>query len=528
MLRRLTIPFLVGLLLVACNPTPPPATLTMSSRSPAPDEQNVALDAVVTATFSTDVRAASLDDNFTLTQGETPVEGSVTYDAATRTATFTPSEPLRNATTYTATVSGDVTSTRGVRLGSDSSWSFTTVSAGEVPAVLSVSIEGGDRSLLIGDVVDLEAVVEVVHGADSSVTWSSDDVDVATVNEDGVVTAVGAGDAVITATSAFDTTRSGSITVTVAQVPGVVSVTIDQDDSIIAVDGTVQLTASVVAVGGVDESVEWASSDTAVATVAPNGLVTGHAPGSATITVSSVAFPSVSDSVTVEVAPPLTFGPGAEYAHTTGDADVTLPLSIAAPALASAGYGAITYSVTAGSLPGPFVVDDGTGEPETYQIVVDPDTGTISGSTGYPGHYDGEVTATDELGQTATIPFHFDLDLKLELVNPTSELPQTTYTFTTATVTVVPGDRVRVSGVPNTEWLPQEMQDALEFELEFVGATPVQPDGAEETAFEVNTHQGAITRGDASSDATWVYDLLLTYGSNYTWVRVTLEGQDIP
>ena len=51
---------------------------------------------------------------------------------------------------------------------------------------------------------------------DTSVTWSSSDENVATVDSNGVVTAVSAGNATITATSVFDSTKSGSASVQVS------------------------------------------------------------------------------------------------------------------------------------------------------------------------------------------------------------------------------------------------------------------------------------------------------------------------
>jgi uncharacterized protein YjdB len=137
------------------------------------------------------------------------------------------------------------------------------------------------------------------------VSWSSDDADVATVNNNGVVHAVAAGTAGITATS----TAAPAITKTI-------SVTVIVPVSGIKLDkATLDLTR-----GGADETlavayapsdttqtiVTWSSSDTAVATVDNSGVVHAVAAGTATITATSAANPGIRASCVVAVAVPVT------------------------------------------------------------------------------------------------------------------------------------------------------------------------------------------------------------------------------
>ncbi len=112
------------------------------------------------------------------------------------------------------------------------------------------------------------------------VTWSSSDPPVATVDSNGLVTAVDNGTATITATAG---SVSATVTVTVVQVVSAVEVepgkgTIVEGDTLLATvfDGR----------GGVvaGEVVEWSSSDPDVAAVNARGLVRGVTEGSATIT----------------------------------------------------------------------------------------------------------------------------------------------------------------------------------------------------------------------------------------------------
>src|SRR5271166_1422250 len=67
---------------------------------------------------------------FTLTgPGLTPVGGTVSYDAATDAATFTPTSPLALSTLYTATITTGAQDLSGDPLASDYVWTFTTAAA---------------------------------------------------------------------------------------------------------------------------------------------------------------------------------------------------------------------------------------------------------------------------------------------------------------------------------------------------------------------------------------------------------------
>ena len=83
-----------------------------------------------------------------------------------------------------------------------------------VNTVDSVSLPES-ASTLVNNSVQLDAQVRPWNVSDSSVTWSSSDPSVATVDANGLVYGVSQGTAVITATSNLDKTKSASCTVTV-------------------------------------------------------------------------------------------------------------------------------------------------------------------------------------------------------------------------------------------------------------------------------------------------------------------------
>ena len=140
----------------------------------------------------------------------------------------------------------------------------------------------------LGATVQLAAEVRDQHAqvmAGVTVTWSTEDMSVATVDASGLVTAVAPGSATITATTGR---VSGSTEVTVTQT--VVSIRISPPADTISVGDTLQLSAEGFDGNGVaveDAEFAWESSDTSVATVDASGLVTGVAVGVATITASA-------------------------------------------------------------------------------------------------------------------------------------------------------------------------------------------------------------------------------------------------
>jgi hypothetical protein len=107
--------------------SPPPV---ITSRSPGFNETGVAPGAVVTATFSRDIDDSTLtNSSFQVEDGGGPIAGNITYDNASRTATFTPSSPLDASTGYDVTVTNVVKATSGAggkALFETETWSFTT------------------------------------------------------------------------------------------------------------------------------------------------------------------------------------------------------------------------------------------------------------------------------------------------------------------------------------------------------------------------------------------------------------------
>jgi Domain of unknown function (DUF4082)/Bacterial Ig-like domain/Bacterial Ig domain len=112
---------------------------TVTATSPAAGATAVATGATVTATFSESMNAATINANtFELRNAANAlVAGSVSWDAGTRTARFTPSSALTASATYTASIKGGPGSPRAEDLAGNGatgvSWSFTTAAAASCP-----------------------------------------------------------------------------------------------------------------------------------------------------------------------------------------------------------------------------------------------------------------------------------------------------------------------------------------------------------------------------------------------------------
>ena len=105
------------------NAVPPTVIFT----SPADLATNVSVTKRPTATFSKAMDPATLTGlTFTLEQGATPIVGSVTYNAATNTASFTPMMPLGLNLPYTATITTGAKDAGGLALAMNYSWTFMT------------------------------------------------------------------------------------------------------------------------------------------------------------------------------------------------------------------------------------------------------------------------------------------------------------------------------------------------------------------------------------------------------------------
>ncbi len=272
------------------------------------------------------------------------------------------SMPIGETTTASATTmdaSGIVLSGRAVGWASDnnqvatvsSSGLVTAISAGTAgiiatsegrsgtaaltvttPPVASVTVLMGTTEMIVGSTAQAVATTKDAAGrvlTGRVVEWSSDNTAAATVSNTGLVSAVAGGSARIIATSEG---QSGSWSLTVAA-SLVVSVTMSLASTPIAVGSRTQATARAKDANGIDlaRAITFSSSNTSVATVTAQGVVTGVAVGTATISGTSEGQ---TGSATITVAPGISFGSSTEKLRVV-DIGATFTPTLTGPSVAS-------------------------------------------------------------------------------------------------------------------------------------------------------------------------------------------------
>lgn len=174
----------------------------------------------------------------------------------------------------------------------------------EVINVENVTLNSQNEELKIGDTVTLVATITPSNATNKNVTWSSDNTNVATVNN-GVVRAVGEGKANITVTT-VDGNKTATCMITVLpeeepepepeptpepdpepEVINVESVALNSQNEELKIGETTTLVATVMPSNATNKKVVWSSDNTNVATV-NNGVVTAVGEGSANIKVTTV------------------------------------------------------------------------------------------------------------------------------------------------------------------------------------------------------------------------------------------------
>ncbi|MDE5839826.1 MAG: Ig-like domain-containing protein, partial [Muribaculaceae bacterium] len=151
-------------------------------------------------------------------------------------------------------------------------------------AVTEVTLDKTESEIMEGETVKLTATVLPDDATEPAVSWSSDNEKVATVDEEGTVTAIAPGTAVITATAGE---VSATCTVTVKLKPVKVESIVFKKDVVTLTVGTeTTLGYTINPQNATDKTVTWACSDSEIATVV-NGKVTALKVGKVTVTATA-------------------------------------------------------------------------------------------------------------------------------------------------------------------------------------------------------------------------------------------------
>ena len=142
-----------------------------------------------------------------------------------------------------------------------------------------VSLDKTSLKLLEGESGKLTATVYPLNSTQKTLAWVSDHPDVASVDNEGNVTARKAGTATVTVKVAENVTAVCKVTV-ISRVTGI---SLSETTVELKPGETHQLTATVLPQNASNAEVTWYSDKESVATVSQSGLVTGVGPGETTV-----------------------------------------------------------------------------------------------------------------------------------------------------------------------------------------------------------------------------------------------------
>ena len=169
---------------------------------------------------------------------------------------------------------------------------------------IAISSTNNVRTIKVEETLQMTAKV-FPASASQNVTWSTSDSNIATVDANGVVTAVAAGNVNVIATSNVDSTISQTFALIIEEkvpevvLPESISLTSTGNVTTFKAGETLELTAVVYPVEA-SQSVTWNSSDETVARVS-RGTVTGLKEGTVTITVTAKDLSTVVASIELTI-----------------------------------------------------------------------------------------------------------------------------------------------------------------------------------------------------------------------------------
>lgn len=168
--------------------------------------------------------------------------------------------------------------------------------------VMSVSLDTSSLRLNVGETFTLTATVLPSNATEKSITYTSSNPSIATVDKNGKVTAISKGTATITVTTLSEG-KTATCKVTVNQLPTVIpvqSIIIDKDNINLFEGETTNVSVTINPADATNKDISFTSSNPKIVTVDKNGKLTAISPGTTTIVATSIGEgKSTSCTVTV-------------------------------------------------------------------------------------------------------------------------------------------------------------------------------------------------------------------------------------
>ena len=165
--------------------------------------------------------------------------------------------------------------------------------------VKTITLDKSTVSMRESETVQLNATVLPENAEDKTLTWSSNNEDIAVVNENGLVTAKAVGTTIITARA----TDGGGAETSCNLIVKIPVTGIELNNTTATVEGgkTITLIATISPDDATNKAVTWSSSNTSVATVNQSGVVTARNVGTTVIKATSQDDPNINKVCNVTV-----------------------------------------------------------------------------------------------------------------------------------------------------------------------------------------------------------------------------------
>ena len=170
-------------------------------------------------------------------------------------------------------------------------------------AVTGVTLNTNSVILGVGEKERITATVFPSDATIKNVKWLSSNESVATVDENGVVTAVGVGQITISVTTGDKGYRAFCTVKVLAEVTHTTGVVLDKESLTLPIYHIEQITKTIYPSDAAIKNVKWSSSNRTVASVDAAGKVIGITPGTAVITVTTADGGFTATCVVTVVAP---------------------------------------------------------------------------------------------------------------------------------------------------------------------------------------------------------------------------------
>jgi len=256
---------------------------------------------VTSVTLNTTSSAIGVGDTQQLTA--TVLPSDATNKSVTWSSSSTSIATVSSSGLVTAKSIGSATITCRANDGSGKQ-ATCAVTVKEPVKVTGISLNFTTANLKKDETLQLAATVSPADASNKNIAWASSDKSIATVNDDGLVTAVAYGSVSVTCTAQDGSGKQATCAVTVKEPVKVTGISLSFTTANLKKDETLQLAATVSPADADNDSVTWSSSDEKIATVDTTGLVVAVDYGKAVITCMAKDGSGVKSTCDITVAKP--------------------------------------------------------------------------------------------------------------------------------------------------------------------------------------------------------------------------------